>query len=418
MLKKIAAVVLICALELALLCLMRPPAPSGEDVVALNAAVQSLRNSGDVSGADGFDYALLAEDGSVLQRSSTDVPADPLAAAAAGCLVLPFRVGGSQQTVILQRQEPAAASEGRMFWLAAAAIVLSGVLMTLYAWRLDRRILRPFRDIRRTAEEIARGRLDMPLQMDRGGVFGPFTESFDIMRSELQRAQAAEAKASADKKELISKLSHDLRTPVASIQAVSELGALTADGASKRRFEQIGSKAVQLNVLASNLLSASLEEQTELTVSLHPVPAAEVRRLLEGADYQHWLQLSALPDCTVMADPVRLQQIFDNIFANAYKYGASPVQAAGFLQDGELFLELEDAGSGVQADEVSSLRLRCFRGSNAAETAGAGLGLYICDQLLRIMGGELLVRNGERGLQITVILPLAHPGQPAGAAAE
>lgn len=408
MLKKVLVVVLICAAELLVLSVLRPQPESGSDAVALNALVRSIELAeGDYSAADadGYAFTVLSRQGAVLYKSQTDMPEEPLSAAAAGCIVLPFRAG----TLIAEQQgSPGDALPQLYYALAAAAVFLSAVVMLVYTFWLERRIVKPFRNIRSTAEAIAAGHLDIPLSMDRGGVFGPFTESFDLMRSELERAQAAEAKAAADKRDLIAKLSHDLRTPIASIQAVSELGALTAGDADRRRFEQIAGKTMQLNVLVSNLLNASLEEQTDYTVTVRPVSSAEIRGLLEGADYRRWLRLAPLPDCSVEADPVRLQQIFDNIFSNAYKYGQSPVLTAGFIQGGELMLEFEDTGGGVGLDEAASLHLRYFRGRNAGDAQGAGLGLYICDQLLRAMRGELLIRNGGLGLQVSVIVPLAH----------
>ena len=83
---------------------------------------------------------------------------------------------------------------------------------------------------------------------------------------------------------------------------------------------------------------------------------------------------------------------------------------SGYLQDGDLLLELEDAGNGVPVDEVNSLHLKYFRGSNAEKAPGAGLGLYICSELLCAMQGELLVRNGAAGIAVSVILPLCHTG--------
>ena len=75
------------------------------------------------------------------------------------------------------------------------------------------------------AERIADGNLDIPLKMDRQNLFGAFTESFDIMRTELKKSRIAEANANESKKELVAKLSHDIKTPIASIKAASEVGA-------------------------------------------------------------------------------------------------------------------------------------------------------------------------------------------------
>lgn len=98
-----------------------------------------------------------------------------------------------------------------------------------------------------------RGNLDLPLEMDRQNLFGAFTESFDLMRSELKKARLAEAKANAEKKELVAKLSHDIKTPVASIKAAAEVGlALSETERMKENYTQIIRKADQINGLITN----------------------------------------------------------------------------------------------------------------------------------------------------------------------
>ena len=391
MLKQFRLVVCICAAELLVFVLSLPGHVSGQ-------AARQI----------GRDLVLLDANDEVLYQTSGDIPTEPVAAAGSGFSVLPVRLEAGRGLLILTSPEVEAAHEtvDSTVALVTAFTAVSGIIMLTYALWLDQRILRPFRNIKSVAEEIARGHLEVPLTMDRGGTFGAFTESFDLMRTELERARAAEAKALADKKELIAKLSHDLRTPIASIQAVSELGALTSGEREAARFVQIHAKTLQMSLLVTNLLSAAVEEQTELSVALRCVAAQEVIQLLQAADYQRWMELQQFPSCCVAADPVRLQQVFDNIFANAYKYGRAPVKAEGYLQSGKLLLLLEDMGDGVPIDEVSRLHIRYFRGVNSRNAPGAGLGLYICDELLQAMSGELLVRNGDRGLCVSVILPL------------
>lgn len=414
MLKKVLFVLFLCTADLLLLLVFWPRHETGQHTAALNAAVHIIeQGSADYSRLAeelaGTGMVLLDANGGVLYTSSEHVPIDPVAGAGAGYATLPVKLADGPGTLIIENPEMDAArnTQDEFAVLSIVFVIVFGISLLAYLLWLDRRIVRPFRNIQNVAEEIARGNLDMPLSMDRGGTFGAFTESFDLMRAELSRAQASEAKALSEKKELVAKLSHDLRTPIASIQAVSELGALTSDGAAAERFSQIHDKTQQMNLLVGNLLNAAIEEQTELAVALRCVQSSEIEELLRGSDYQQWVVLTQqLPDCAVMADPVRLQQVFDNILINAYKYGKAPVTVSGYLQNGEFLLEAEDAGGGVPMDEVPKLHMKYFRGSNAKNAPGGGLGLYICNELLAAMNAEMLVRNGDTGLAISVILPL------------
>ena len=109
-------------------------------------------------------------------------------------------------------------------------------------------VIKPFKKLKGFAVRIAAGNLDFPLEMDRINLFGAFTESFDVMRDELKRSRIAEARAEAEKRELVAELSHDIKTPVASIKAASELGLLLADSDKvKDNYQNIIYKADQVS---------------------------------------------------------------------------------------------------------------------------------------------------------------------------
>ncbi|MBO7339104.1 MAG: HAMP domain-containing histidine kinase, partial [Lachnospiraceae bacterium] len=84
-------------------------------------------------------------------------------------------------------------------------------------------MLKPLKEMEAFAEEIAKGNLDVPLPMRRFSVFESFTESFDLMREELAAAKEREREAEKAKREMVAELSHDLKTPVATIQATCEV---------------------------------------------------------------------------------------------------------------------------------------------------------------------------------------------------
>ena len=243
--------------------------------------------------------------------------------------------------------------------------------------------------------------------MDRQNLFGAFTESFDIMRSELKRAKIAEAKANADKKELVAKLSHDIKTPVASIKAASEVGAALAnDEKIKDNYTQIIHKADQINVLITNLFSASLEELQQLSVIPEEIESKELKILLENSDYFHRTKIPNIPDCILYMDKLRLQQVFDNIFANSYKYADTKIDVTMQKQDSFLSVMIEDYGGGVSLEELPLLKEKYKRGSNVKDKEGAGLGLYISDYFMKEMHGKLIVENGDNGLKVIVIIAL------------
>ncbi|MDE5593035.1 MAG: HAMP domain-containing histidine kinase, partial [Clostridiales bacterium] len=288
----------------------------------------------------------------------------------------------------------------------AVAIAVQCLVCVGYVLYLRVRVIKPFHKLKGFAERVACGNLDIPLEMDRGNLFGAFTESFDIMRSELKKSRLAEAAAQQSKKELVAKLSHDVKTPIASIKAVSEVGlAVAKNGKDKSNYTQIINKADEINVLVTNLFSATLEELEQLTVTPTSIDSRRVKQLLENADYLHRAVIPDMPQCLVYADGLRLQQVFDNIFANSYKYANTDIAVTVERRDDGIEVVIEDEGGGVDGEELLTLKEKFKRGSNSANIEGAGLGLYISDYFMREMGGVLDIANGERGLKVTVKIP-------------
>ena len=273
---------------------------------------------------------------------------------------------------------------------------------------LNSSIIKPFQELKGFAERIAGGNLDTPMEMDRHNIFGAFTESFDIMRSELKKSRKAEAKANADKRELVAKLSHDIKTPVASIKAASEVGAaLTDNEKQKDNYVQIIRKADQINTLITNLFTAALEELKQLSVAPKDMESREIKTLLINADYLRRTEVPDIPECIIYIDKLRLQQVFDNIFANSYKYAGTNIKTEIYLDNKRLAISIEDYGGGIDRDEVLIIKEKYRRGSNVKDVEGAGLGLYISDYFMREMKGELIVENGKNGLKATVMILLS-----------
>ncbi len=287
-------------------------------------------------------------------------------------------------------------------------IIIQSIIAVIYFSYLQRTIILPFSQMLAFAKRVACGDLDIPLAMDRKNAFGAFSEAFDLMRYEIKQARIAEAKANESKKELIAKLSHDIKTPLASIKAASEVGAALSDNEkNKATYHQIMQKSDQIDRLVNDLFTSSLEELEALSVAVTDCKSSEIFKLLENADYRHKAELSSLPECVVCADLLRLQQVFDNIFANSYKYADTEILVTHTLSDQYLIIAIEDFGGGVSEQEILHIKEKYVRGKHTEAMEGAGLGLYITDYLMKMMQGACVVENGKQGLLVKLYLMLS-----------
>jgi signal transduction histidine kinase len=266
-------------------------------------------------------------------------------------------------------------------------------------------MIKPFERLNDFAQRVAEGNLDMPLTMDKGHVFGAFTESFDLMRSELKKARIAEKKASDDKKEMVAKLSHDIKTPVASIKSTSEIGfEVTKEERTKEMFNVINVKTDQIKSLVDNLFNSSIGDVTEIAVNPGNYESGDILSLIKNSDYLNRAGSFNIPGCTVYMDKLRLQQVFDNIFMNSYKYADTDIRVDSEIAEEYLIIRISDEGPGVKDEEVPLLKEKYKRGSNSSDKDGAGLGLYLTNYFMEKMDGKLTLRNLEKGFEVAVYL--------------
>ena len=404
------------AAELVVLLVFAAQDPGGwQDAVTVNEALQSVQNDWNAmerhENGTSLDYVVINQDGSIVFQTKPGLSQSVNAAVRHRDTILDVECDGAavgKMFISNDGVKNLQAQKQTAVVLLAFAMILECALCISYAVYLNRTMIKPFHKLKGFAERIAGGNLDIPLEMDRQNLFGAFTESFDIMRSELKKARMAEAKANAGKKELVAKLSHDIKTPVASIKAASEVGfALTRDEKIRDNYTQIIRKADQINTLVTNLFTATLEELAQLTVAPEDMESKELKMMLEGSDYLHYAVVPEIPACLLFADKLRLQQVFDNIFANSYKYVNTKINVTIYRKGNCLAVSIEDYGGGVSSAELPLLKEKFKRGSNTRDKEGAGLGLYISDYFMKEMRGELVVENGRNGLKVTALIALS-----------
>lgn len=387
------------------------------DIVLINELVHHVQ---DHEGAwtsyhdrTGLDYAILDENGALLYATSDNASTGISEALRRQDTILDAQgkeIHGGKIIITNNSGELLASWRQRIFVMTGAAFILQCVMMLIHFGYLRFTIIQPFQKLKAFAQRVAAGNLDVPLEMDRQNVFGAFTESFDMMRAQLKRSALAEAQANASKKELVAKLSHDIKTPIASIKAAAELGsALCEDDKQNQQFVQIMQKSDQINTLVTDLFTATLEELHQLSVTPIDMESEKLTTMLANADYLHRAVLPPIPAVLLYADSLRLQQVLDNVFANSYKYANTAIHVQVHSSSHHLILEIEDEGGGVADEELPWLKEKFRRGANSKQREGAGLGLYVSDHLMKEMKGELAVENGQCGLK--VLIKIAYSGK-------
>lgn len=274
------------------------------------------------------------------------------------------------------------------------------------------KILRPFYKLEKYAGEIAKGNFDTSLKYEKTNFFGAFTWAFDHMREEITQARKNEENAINENKTIIATLSHDIKTPIASIRAYAEgLEAnLEADYEQRERYlAVIMKKCDEVTRLTNDLVLHSLSELERLEVNEQKINIkAVLEEILSDLEYKEIKIIKPIPEAFLMADKKRLAQVIENLLNNARKYApGTQVDIWAAVDEGRYEIHIRDYGTGIFPEDMPFIFDKFYRGKNVENAPGSGLGLYIVKYILNKMDGDISLKNHRNGLEAIVWLPLS-----------
>jgi two-component system, OmpR family, phosphate regulon sensor histidine kinase PhoR len=218
------------------------------------------------------------------------------------------------------------------------------------------------------------------------------------------------------KKDFVSGVSHELRSPVAAVESLLNVLLSRPEGepANREYLQRARTNLQRLNAFIDNLLDAAKIEKGRVElkpekVALKPA-VSEVLGLFEARAVERGVSLEAeFADLDVRADGDALRRVLVNLVSNALKFtpkGGRVSVAARPPVDGRVEIDVTDTGQGIPPDEVPRLFERFSRGRSAARTPGTGLGLYLVKQTVEAHGGNVAVRSAPgRGTTFTLSWP-------------
>ena len=246
-------------------------------------------------------------------------------------------------------------------------------------------------------------------------------ENGDPLGRTLVFHDVTEAKAvQCMKSQFLSTASHQLRTPIATILAFSELSLTRKVTLPKQRewLEQIHSQSTRMTGIINSMLNVSQIESGRLDLHLQEFDALEVCRTIcndfqtKSDDHQFVLRIP-VPLAHIRADQARFTQIVENLVDNAVKYspGSGKITISAEAQrDGRVRFRVTDTGVGINPEGQRYLFVPFSRvpDERTAEVTGTGLGLYIARNLAELHGGKMWVESGW-GYGTTVYFTMPGP---------
>jgi signal transduction histidine kinase len=284
---------------------------------------------------------------------------------------------------------------------STAAVVAAVVLGRAIAGRIDR--------LRAVSEALARGDLAARAQEDGPAELAALASSFNAMAADLERLFDA-------RRELVAWASHDLRTPLASLQAMLEA---VEDGVAEpeRYLSAMREQVRALAGLVDDLFELARIDAGVLTLELREAQLAGLvesclRGLEAEARARHVTLRYAGDGAIVRCAPEKVERVLFNLLTNALRHTPSDGAVAIVVEphESEVQVTVEDTGDGLPADAARRVFERFWRGDAARSRAkgGAGLGLAIARGLVEAQGGRIWAENRpEGGARISFTLPAA-----------
>lgn len=301
-----------------------------------------------------------------------------------------------------------------------SVLVIALMVVCLAIWA-NKCFFIPMRKLKHAMKDISDGNLDCEVVEEYEGEFDGLCRDFENMRIHLKDAIAENMRYDNETKELISNISHDLKTPLTTIKGYVE-GIMdgVADTPEKmdRYLKTIYNKANDMESLIGELTLYSKIDTNDIPYNFIRINVKEyfddcvedIRTELESRNFVLSYFNYVTPDVYIAADPEQLNRVINNIISNSLKYNNKEKGVINIRIREEkeyIHVEIEDNGKGVTPEEAGHIFERFYRtdSSRNSKTGGSGIGLSIVKKIVEAHGGTIwAVSNKNVGLTMHMML--------------
>ncbi len=301
-------------------------------------------------------------------------------------------------------------------WLSEGGVALTGIFVLAVLIYIRNKIIRPFMVLSNVPYELAKGRLGAEMEESKDRFFGRFAWGISMLRDNLKDSQMKALRLEKEKKLLLLSISHDIKTPLSTIKLYAkalEEGLYNTEEKQINAARQIEKLSGQIEGFVKEIVKHSSEEILHVEVE---------NSEFYLKDFVEMIKQYYLPKCRLMMteflvgdyDNKLLKgsrdgafEVVENIMENAFKYGdGGRIEITFYEQEYCQLVKIRNTGISVKAEEMPHLFDSFYRGSNAGDKDGNGLGLYICREIMRKMEGEVFAQGEEDGMSFQLVFPM------------
>ena len=308
-------------------------------------------------------------------------------------------------------------------WIIIGILLMLGLFVNLLFRKM---LLTPIKksilDLETGVEEIGKDNLNYRIDQKRGNEFDDVYENFNEMATKLLEMTEQKKLDESSRKELIAGISHDLKTPLTSINAYAEgikKGVATTPEMQEKYMTVIQSKAQEMTYIINQLFLFSKIDLGEFPFDFETVDIGlELDKMVASfvLDYEDKdvdITLSKnIADVPVNIDVVQFKNVVQNVVGNSVKYGAQAdgkIDLKCEMQNENVAITITDNGTGVEESALKQMFEVFYRGDDSRNRAvkGSGLGLAISSKIIKRLNGAIEADNSPKGGLVTTIrLPI------------
>lgn len=307
-------------------------------------------------------------------------------------------------------------------FIISGIIIITGLIICsqIFTGMMIKRIMKPVDELNNAAMRIKEGNFDEPVNYSEKDEFGEVCETFNNMQKHLKESIEKTQSYEKARTEMVSGISHDLRTPLTSVKGFIKgmLDGIANTPEKQRQYLEISyKKACDMDVLLQKLFFFSKLETGNMPF------------FLKETDMGRWIEsyvaekcdktISSDYDITVIkddseymvnVDKVQMQRVFDNIIENSRKYAdVSELHIIITLnkKNDVITIDITDNGKGISEDKLANVFEQFYRGDDSrnSKNDGSGLGLYVCKYIIEEQGGNIRALN-KNGFCVEIELPI------------
>lgn len=316
----------------------------------------------------------------------------------------------------------------RYFGVRAAAVGFAviigfgGIHQFIFNRSLEKRILKPISQLKKGVDEISKGNYQVAVENEVSSEIKDLVDSFNEMAKKLSEGERLKKAYEENRRMLVANISHDLKTPITSIQGyietMLEMDEITQDKINKYHHI-IYNNAVYMNKLIDDLFLFSKLDMDKLELNLEKIDVSafiedvmeEFKYELEDKGIEFYYDNQLLQSFNINIDRKRVHQIFRNIIGNAVKYGLRDslyIKVRLYKQADYLCIDIHNNGPTIPKDKLHHIFDRFYRIDYARtkDLMSTGLGLAIAKELVEAHKGKIKVESEEvKGTCFTIMFP-------------